>query len=257
MSGLTTEQITWAKGFVGFDIPVPEGDAPGSSGHAPENGTGDPAANGATGASAAEGEGTKPIPRSKGFLDRFRKAKKPEATSTEPEGVAPKDEALAKALKTLSDEIAAMQKFGFDTARMKEDAADLAKHGVKAEAETDTGKREKALAALRTRADEQIKHVQALSKSLKDVMGKSKGNPTDDQKSKIYEKALKDYYGQEIVVPNGMKNTHFDKMFDMFGTVPKGDVKQDKLKKLEYVKTDTGGVYYEDDCKIEMRSEER
>ncbi|MBV8914712.1 MAG: hypothetical protein JOZ05_16930, partial [Acetobacteraceae bacterium] len=83
--------------------------------------------------------------------------------------------------------------------------------------------------------------AQALSKSAKDVMGASKDNPNADQKNRIYKKALEDQYGIQVTIPPGMTNTHLDRTFDMFGSVPQGDAKQDKLKKLTYVKDGMAG----------------
>ena len=163
----------------------------------------------------------------------------------------PKDEELAKRLKALTDEVAALKKRGFDTTQMEADGADFASSGLKAEKITDTGARAKALKGLVQRVDDEIVHAKALAKALKDAVGDEK-NPNESQKSEIYKKALEECYGLKIEVPKGMKNTHFDRMFDMFGSVPKSDTKQDKLKKLKYVKTNTGGVYYSDDYSIEM-----
>ena len=94
--------------------------------------------------------------------------------------------------------------------------------------------------------------ARGLAKAIKDIMGAKKGKPDAAQKSKIYEKALKDLYNIQIEVPDGMTNTHFDKVFDMLGTLPKEHVKQDSFKKLRYKdQTNYGGVYYSD-CTVEM-----
>ncbi len=219
MSDTATAQVDWVKTVLGFDI------------------------------GAALRGGGQGMPSAKGPFGS-KKSKGTAPTGTEPEVKLPKDKDLAAKFKTYADEVKALKDKGFDTKAMEAERADLAKQGIKAE-----GKlmgRDKAIAAVKTRLDEEIEHVRALAKSLKDEMGTGTGNPSADQKSKIYKKALEEYYGLDIEVPPGMTNTHFDKMFDMFGSVPKGDVKQDKLKKLKYNTANIGGLYWSGDCKIEM-----
>jgi hypothetical protein len=158
----------------------------------------------------------------------------------------PVDPDIETALKALGTETDALTKLGFDTKRMVADGAELSRKGIAAKKLADAAARQKALEQIRKRADEEVEHAQALSKSLKTIMGDKKGKPDVTQKSAIYKKALEDLYGLKISVPAGMANTHFDKVFDMFGTVPKGDVKQDKLKKLTYStdeKSKGGGAY--------------
>jgi hypothetical protein len=141
---------------------------------------------------------------------------------------------IATPLKALKDEIAALKNLGFNTAQMEADIADFAKSETAANGLPDVKAQKKALEQIKKRVEETLEHAKALSKSLKKVMGDKKGNPDEAQKSAIYKKALEDLYGLKIEVPEGMTNTHFDRVFDMFGTVPKGDVKQSKLKKLAY-----------------------
>jgi hypothetical protein len=178
----------------------------------------------------------------KGLLSRFRKGKG--GASKQEKAPNPTSKELQAKLKTLNDAIATLTKSGFDGTQMRADALDFAKQAVKAEGETDEKKRADAIKAIGDRIDEGVEHLGALSKSMKDVMGKSKDKPNKGQKSKIYQKALEDYYGQTISVQPGMEgSTHFDKVFDMFGTVPKGDTKQDQLKKLTYTTTLDGDAF--------------
>ncbi len=167
----------------------------------------------------------------------------------------PGDPDIETPMQALRDETAALKKLGFDTTRMAADRADLATTTIAARKLADVDGRKKALEQLKKRAEEELEHAQALSKSLKSVMGASKGKPSAAQKSAIYKQAIEDLYALKITVPAGMSNTHFDRVFDMFGTVPKGDVKQDKLKKLTYstAEDDQGsGAYAKDEAEIEM-----
>lgn len=138
----------------------------------------------------------------------------------------------------LSAEVETLDKLGLDTTRLKKDQEVQEKALKAAKAITDKAQREAALERIRLRLDEIKAHANALEKAFKSVMGKSKDAPDAAKKQQIYQKALEDYYGLEIAVPGGMSNTHFDRVFDMMGTVPKSQVKHDKLKKLSYDKTD-------------------
>jgi hypothetical protein len=236
VSSVTAEQNDWVTKLLGISISVRDGGA----------------AEDAKPDATAGADGVSKPAAMKGFLDRFRPGKKAGKSPAPQTVTMPRDKELAKKLKTLTDAIAEVGGSGFDTKQMLADADDLGKQLVKAEAEADATKRQAAVKSLGTRVDEELEHVRALAKSAKEVMGKSKDKPNAGQKSAIYKKALKDYYGLDIEVPPGMTNTHFDKMFDMFGTVPKSHTKQDKLKKLKYSTDDIGGVFYYADCKIEM-----
>jgi hypothetical protein len=167
-------------------------------------------------------------------------AKPPEAP---PQGQAVADPEVAAALKALADEAAALKKLGFDTTQMMADHADFTKSAGNASKLPDEGARTKALAAIKKRVNEAVEHAKALSASCKSVMGDSKDNPSDAQKSAIYKKALEDLYSLKIKVPAGMANTHFDKVFDMFGTLPKDQAKNAQMKKLTYSNkaSDAGG----------------
>lgn len=99
----------------------------------------------------------------------------------------------------------------------------------------DEGKRKEALERINRRLQEIESHAAALDKAHKSVMGDIEGTPDETQRSKIFEKALKDHYGLKITVPKGMSNTHFDRVFDMLGTVPRAQVNHGKLKKLTYL----------------------
>lgn len=162
-----------------------------------------------------------------------------------PMGLLP-DSKLKADLQTLMDQAAALKKIGFDTTQMLADAADFGSAAVKAANSPDPKRAKSKLDAIAKRVKEAVEHAQALAKSVKDIMGDKSGKPAPDQKSAIYKKALEDLYGLKIDVPEGMTNTHFDKVFDMFGTVPKGDVKQEQLKSLTYSKkkSDAGGGAY-------------
>jgi len=232
MSGMSTEQIGWVKTALGFDIAAAmNGDAEQQPSAKPEQ----------------------PPAAKWPFSSKKKDKAKDTATGGDgPELALPTDKDLAKKLATYAEEVSALKGKGFDTKLMEAERVDLAAQGINAEKETDKKARSKAVAAVKTRVDEEIEHIRALAKSMKSVMGKDKGNPSEDQKSKIYKKALEDYYKLEIEVPTGMTNTHFDKVFDMFGSVPKSHTKQDKMKKLKYNTADIGGLFYYGDCKIEM-----
>jgi hypothetical protein len=237
-SSLTNEHIEWTKQFVGFPIsdgPRPDGQANGGNGAAPGAQTqGQPGAAGDGPANGATPPAQKAFRKNKDKAGAAKAAKAPNPTTKE----------LQDKLKTLNDAIATVVKSGFDGTQMKADALDFAKQAVKAEGETDEKKRADAIKAIGERIDEGIEHLNALSKSMKDVMGEAKGKPDAGQKSKIYKKALEDYYGQTISVQPGMEDsTHFDKVFDMFGTVPKSHTKQSELKKLTYTTTDGGQAF--------------
>ncbi len=226
MAETTSQQLDWVKAFLGFDA----GNALVGGGGAAPKSAGKPS------------WGRNPFAKAKGGeADAAGKAADEKPF---------KDKALAAKFKTYDDAGKALKASGFETKPMDAERKDLAAQAGKAEAKI-LG-REKAVAAVGKRLDEEIEHVNALAKSLKDVMGTGTGAPTDDQKSQAYKTALEDHYGLQIEVPAGMTNTHFDKVYDMFGSVPKGDVKQDKLKKLKYNTANIGGVFYYDDCKIEM-----
>jgi hypothetical protein len=228
----------WLKTALGIDIPD-GGDA--EAADAPERrlekggrGKGDASAPGAAPAPAA----TAPPPRPG--------SPAPAAPPPRGKGPAPGDPDVDTPIKALGEEAAALKKLGFDTKQMVADGAELSRSGIAAKKLADDTARQKALTQIKKRAEEELEHAQALSKSLKTIMGDKKGNPDATQKSAIYKKALEDLYGLKITVPAGMANTHFDRVFDMFGTVPKGDVAQDKLKKLTYStdeKSKGGGAY--------------
>jgi hypothetical protein len=175
--------------------------------------------------------------------------------TTAPGGGPGSDPDVDSLINQVSQEAEALKKLGFDVTQMKADIADLTKSATKAKAITDDPARQKALEGIKKRAEEALEHAQTLSKSVKSIMADSKGNPSDDQKSAAYKKAIEDLYGLNIKVPDGFKNTHFDKIFDMCGTVPKDHVKQDDLKKLTYsaAKADKGsGAYAASSAEIEM-----
>ena len=229
MSGLSQDQIAWVSAFTNIDISAADPPPPSASPAGKPSGK----------------------PSAKGFFDRFKSgggkgAQSPAATAAPP---LPADKTLATKLTQLEDAIKAVEAKKFAVGRMRSDLADLKTQADKAGKETDDKKRTAALAAVGKRTDEQIKHVGALSKSIADVMGDKGEAPSDEKRSKVYEKAIKTFYKLDIEVPKGMKNTHLDRVFDMMGTVPVGDVKQDQLKHLVYNKADIGGVYYSDDYK--------
>lgn len=146
----------------------------------------------------------------------------------------PADKDLEAALKELSDEAATLKGLGFETKQIMADHATQAKRGVTAEKLTDPAERTKALDDVKATVAEQIEHAKALGKSIKNIMGASKSAPTADQKAAIYKDAIEKLYDVSITIPSGMKNTHLDKVFDMLGTLPKKDVKQEKFKTLQY-----------------------
>ncbi|MET0429673.1 MAG: hypothetical protein ABW026_14405 [Microvirga sp.] len=223
MAAVSQAQNDWVRSVFGLDMaPV---DAP-------------PSVPPSAGASAR--------PSAKGFAERFRSFlfgdDAPKAAPADPKP--PADAALAKKLAALDAAITGIEakKFGVD--RMRADLDDLKTRAAAAEAETDVKARTAAIAAVKTRADEQIRHIAALAQSIKDIIGADKAEASAEKKSKVYAKALKTLYKIDIEVPAGMQNTHFDRVFDMMGTVPQGDVTHDQLKHLVYNKANIGGVYY-------------
>lgn len=96
--------------------------------------------------------------------------------------------------------------------------------------------RVEAVARIDKRLKEIKAHCDALETARKEVMGDSKKPPTTEQRSKIYAKALETHYGMAITIPEGMSNTHLDRVFDMMGAVPKSQVDHAKAKKLEFKK---------------------
>jgi len=155
------------------------------------------------------------------------------------------DDAI-KAIKALEDEATSLKKLGFDTKEMDDQFNDLVEMRVDSAKLTDIAARTKSATAIKKQADEAVTRAKALSKAAADAGATDKKKPDATQKSKIYEAALKNLYGLEIEVPNGMTNTHFDKVFDMFSKVPKDHVGKGKLNKLLYDKDPGwagGGAY--------------
>lgn len=136
--------------------------------------------------------------------------------------------------KQLRGEVDTLEKLGLGTDRLKFDWADQEQALVDAAKLTDASERDAAVKRARKRLEQLRDHAQALAKATKKVMGDAKGTPDDAQKSTIYQKALKERYGLKIEVPKGMSNTHFDRVFDMMGAVPRDQTKHRKLKKLSY-----------------------
>jgi hypothetical protein len=60
------------------------------------------------------------------------------------------------------------------------------------------------------------------------------GKKGDVTKEKAYRKALVKRYGIDIEIPSGMKNTHLDRVYEMFGQLPVQHTKTDSLAQLEY-----------------------
>ncbi|MBQ0942634.1 hypothetical protein KAK07_04740 [Ideonella sp. 4Y16] len=143
----------------------------------------------------------------------------------------------------LSAEVEGLKKLGLNTDRLAQDQAAQEKALADAKAITDPDKRAAALERVRQRLSEIKAHANALEAAAREVMGKSKDAPTPAQKSAIYKKALEDRYGLTITVPEGMTNTHFDRVYDMMGTVPKSQAKHDKLKILNYNSSSGSGSY--------------
>ena len=215
---MADDKRIWMKAV--FGVEIPDGGDTDEAADEPQR----KLAKGGRGASAPVGGASPPPPSGPA----------PAAPTPQAKGPAPGDPDIDTPIKAIGEEAAALKKLGFDTRQMVADGAELSRSGIAAKKLADDAARQKALAQIKKRAEEELEHAQALSKSLKAIMGDKKGKPDAAQKSAIYKKALEDLYGLKIKVPAGMKNTHFDRVFDMFGTVPKGDVKQDKLKKLTY-----------------------
>jgi hypothetical protein len=241
MSGARAQQDQWLKQTLGYDVAIALAGR--------QNG----AASGTASAGANhEPDGEAEEPLEKWPFSAKKKQGAGKSVDAAPPLQVPKDKVLATKLKALTKELAALRKRGFDTARMEQDGADLANSGAKAEKLADGAARTKAMDTVKARIDEAIEHAQALAKSAGDELGK-KDKPTNDQKSAIYKKAIKDLYGIEIDVPADFSNTHFDKVFDMLGTLPKDHVKQLKLSKLVYTsdaKTKGGGSYFQGTIKM-------
>lgn len=147
---------------------------------------------------------------------------------------APADADLGKALDDLDDTIDEVKDLGLEVAQLEIDRNDCAKAATKAEKLAAGSDRDKAVAAAKKRMADLQAHAESLKKAFASVMGKSKGPPSATQKSALYKKALEDHYGITVENPSNMANTHLDRVFDMMGTVPVGDAKQDKMKHLKY-----------------------
>jgi hypothetical protein len=141
---------------------------------------------------------------------------------------------VAEVQKQLRGEVDTLEKLGLGTDRLKFDWADQEQALVDAAKLTDASGCDAAVKRARKRLEQLRDHAQALAQATKKVMGDAKGTPDDAQKSTIYQKALKERYGLKIEVPKGMSNTHFDRVFDMMGAVPRDQTKHRKLKKLSY-----------------------
>ncbi len=217
----TVEQSAWLEKLLGFAAGAPAGGVDEAKGPASQNGD--------------EAKG--------GFLSKLKKKEqpsKPNGSGAQPgPGLKVKDQELADALKTLDFQIEGVENVHLDTKQLKADRQECAEAGAKAE-QLAGDDRDKALKRVKKRIDDLFKHARALAKSAQSVIGDGKNPPTADQKTKIYTKAIEDHYGIKIKNPDGMQNTHLDRVFDMLGTVPIKDAKQSKLKKLLY-KSDWGG----------------
>jgi hypothetical protein len=143
----------------------------------------------------------------------------------------------------LDREVKGLEALGLDTKQLKADKADQERALTEAAKMADKDQREAALKRARKRMQELDAHAEALAKATKKVMGDTKGAPNAMQKAAIYQKALEDHYNLKITVPEGMSNTHMDRVYDMMGTVPKKQAKQRKLKKLTYTSDDSSGAY--------------
>ena len=87
----------------------------------------------------------------------------------------------------------------------------------------------------------QLKQISATADLLMDAAVRAAGAQDSDAVQAVYSSALKDRYGFEITNPSGMKNTHLDKVYQMFEKVPETDVVQGKLKTLTYQPVDEKG----------------
>lgn len=161
----------------------------------------------------------------------FGGSKKPKTTF---EQLKTRSSEMDKKLKALKEAGQKLETLGFDATKVKGDYTDL----FKAKRETLEGRDIDVtyadLAGLMKQVDEAVEQADTLLKETKKIMGESKGNPSATQKSAIFKEALKVLYKLEIVVPPGMDSTHFDRVFEMFSTVPKEHVVHDKLTKLTY-----------------------
>jgi hypothetical protein len=92
-------------------------------------------------------------------------------------------------------------------------------------------------------ADEQQAACLELEKTTQGLLNLTKmlGGQIDTQKA--YEQALKKRYNINISVPSGMKNTHFDKVYEMFARVPVQHTKTSSLKTLAYTKESFEGAH--------------
>lgn len=98
--------------------------------------------------------------------------------------------------------------------------------------ETDAAKRDTTLGTLDT--DGTALYADILA---------AKGGDTKAEKEAVYKKALEARYGFTIDT-KGRAFTNFDKMYDVLRMVPVTDVKQSKLKKLEYGEPGKSGAAY-------------
>ncbi|MDE3011067.1 MAG: hypothetical protein KGI67_09280 [Pseudomonadota bacterium] len=151
---------------------------------------------------------------------------------------------VAEVQKALNQEVERLEQLGFNTDRLKLDRDDQERAIAAAANLPDQAARERAIKRARERLAQLRDHGVALAKAAAKVMGKATGTSDSTQQNAIYRRALEDSYGLRIAVPEGMSNTHFDRLFDMMGTVPRNHSKVRTIRKLSYEDDpDYGGAY--------------
>ncbi|MDA8250853.1 MAG: hypothetical protein M0Z28_17015 [Rhodospirillales bacterium] len=87
---------------------------------------------------------------------------------------------------------------------------------------------------------------------LKDALAAA--NSDSDKRQTVFKSLLQERFDLTITIPDGMSNTHLEKVYDMFSQVPPEHVGHDKLKKLVYDKNMGGGSYNRVEARIKMGS---
>jgi hypothetical protein len=171
---------------------------------------------------------------------------KPAVTNEQVEAA---DRGVLDLMKQLREQIAKAKQSGMDTKQMEGEQPGLEKAHADAMKLDGNAAKSKGLSTLMARLNAELRHAHALADCAAGVMSGQKGPPNEEQKNKIYQAALESGYGLKVNPPKDMKNAHFDRVFDLLGSVPPADAMQGRLKGLKYDsklnKGEGGGEYDE------------
>jgi hypothetical protein len=171
---------------------------------------------------------------------------KPTVTNEQVEAA---DRGVRDLMKQLHEQIAKAKQSGLDTKQMEGEQPGLEKAHADALKLEGNAAKSKGLSTLMARLNAELRHAHALADCAAGVMGGQKGPPNEEQKNKIYQAALESGYGLKVNPPKDMKNAHFDRVFDLLGSVPPADAMQGRLKGLKFdskVNEGKGGGEYDE-----------